>query len=694
MALTNIDQLKSKLTGSDASGQVTENLCNLDNGSTYCLHHAWGLGEVKSYSPEENRLIVDFPESGKKDHKMAPEFFLTKCEVLPANHILSQFKENPAQILDWAKHNRVELVKAILASSAFVKLIDTKNHVKIIPKKNLEETLAKIDELERPTVTSIMTNSEIESILSHILIGEDLKKWWTAAKKELQKDEYVGTPAKKDGYYELREKGQTVNPEQEVLEEFFREKKPKRKIELVMKLFAFSANEELPKALPGQPQPLFSYSTSDPATIAKLHNILDDLTVTLKDAKRLNAAERLHGIWVRNDLCRFFRGDVDQLEPTSTSIITAEKNAGRLSQLAKDIPQDTKYLKRLLDLLSRIYKDPREGEEDPQWLEVVLELLGKADSKFANECILFLCDRKKAQNVCDLLKTGLDNQDLSSALLIWVIKNRNNPKFKDGIKPLLTHRLLSLIFRVIDRESIAASNSRKNPLAEEVRTDYNLINDLLADADENVARDLAQSLKMIQGYSELAKKSLLSRFIKVYKSIENLVEGQHQKSSTVLYVSVASLKIKQDELADLIDNKIPENKRAIQEARELGDLSENSEYKMARQNETVLNAKKEGLEKEISNARVTDFSSALEGGKISMGTIVKIRSASGTEATYTILGAWDSDTQRNILSYNTRLAQQLIGKSKGDELYFNDENWTIVDCARWIDQAGNSVEEK
>lgn len=684
MELTDIEALTAKLTELGLANQFSDKLSNLAE-SSYCIHHSWGLGEIKSYDAAEDRLVVDFPEAGKIDHKMAPQFCLGRCDILPANHILARFKKDPAQIRELAKNNRVELVKQILASSNSVKLVDTQNHVKIVSKKDLSETLSKIDKINRPTVTSIMASSEIESILLRLIGPEDLKKWWLAAKKELQKNEYVGVPAKKDGYFELREEGQTISPEQEILEEYFREKKPRRKIELAEKLFAFSSNEELPKALPGQPQPLYSYSTSDPSTKAKLHEIFTELTETLKDAKRLKAAERLYGVWVRNDLCRCFKEDVDLLEPTSTSIIKAEQEQGNLSKLAEEIPQDIKCLKRLLDLLSRIYKDPVEGEADPEWVNVIIELLKKSTGKFTAECILFLCEHEKSALVYSTLKNWLDSQALSSSLLIWVIKNRTNSKYKDGIKPLITHRLLSAIFHAIDEEGIKSNSTKKIQLAEDVRNDYNLIDDLLDDADENTARDLAQSLKMIQGYTDLARKSILSRFIKVYPSIQSLVEGQSAAKSDTLYVSSWSLEAKEAELKDLVENKIPANKLAIQAARELGDLSENSEYKMARQDERTLNALKEKLTKEISHAQVTDFSNATT-DKISVGSIVKIQSASGAIEVYTILGAWDSDTSKNILSYNTSLAQKLIGKQVGEELTFDRENWKILEFSRWIDQ--------
>ena len=143
------------------------------------------------------------------------------------------------------------------------------------------------------------------------------------------------------------------------------------------------------------------------------------------------------------------------------------------------------------------------------------------------------------------------------------------------------------------------------------------------------------------------------------------------------------------EYEELISVKIPENKEAIAVAREHGDLKENSEYKMARQDQDILLSRKNELEVDLSRARVTDFTDATL-GNIGIGSVVTLKEgSSGKNRRYSILGAWDSDPDNDILSYKTPLAQSLIGKKVDDSVQTsiggNDETWTILKLERWVD---------
>ena len=154
-------------------------------------------------------------------------------------------------------------------------------------------------------------------------------------------------------------------------------------------------------------------------------------------------------------------------------------------------------------------------------------------------------------------------------------------------------------------------------------------------------------------------------------------------------MSKVSFDAAKSEYEDLIANKIPENKEAIATAREHGDLKENSEYKMARQDQDILLARKNELEVDLSRARVTDFSEATK-DNIGIGSVVKLKEGStGKTRSYSILGAWDSDPDNDVLSYKTPLAKQLIGKRNGESVTTliggNKEDWTVLGIQRYVD---------
>lgn len=635
---------------------IREKLEAMKDGA-FCMHRAWGLGKITGYDSAAQRLIVDFPEVGKTGHRMDPGFCADKLEILPETHVLVRKHTDTDAIEKMIKSAPVDLIKEMLAGAP--------NHK--------------------------MTTTEIELVLTRLLGPAKMKKWWTATKKLLQKDPSVGVPSKKEGEFELRDKDDEVSPEREILEQYYRDKNPKKKILLAEKLFQFSsvkAGDDLPQSDPNMPQPLHHYRASDPEIIDDLHKIFEELTDAIKAAKRLSKAECLYGLWVRNDLCRFFKEDVDSLEPTSKSVILSCTPA-ELNDLAQQIPQTPACLKRLLDLLSRVYA------ENGEWKNVTLKLLEDSTGKLTGECVTFLVDRGEDKLLSRKLLEWLDGQSLRSPVLSWIIKNRNSRKYQKIVKPLMSHRLLSAILYAIDREAVLSTTNRRISLAEELSEDYGLIPDLLEDANEEIARDLAQALNLNQGFEPLTKKSLLARFIKIYPRIQSLLSGGNVEESepevsNELIVSEWSLQARRDELEDIIKVQIPANKEAIAIAKEHGDLKENSEYKMARQDQETLLARKGLLENELERAHVTDFSDTPT-DKVGVGSIVELVPAGGKAVVYTILGAWDSNPEENILSYKTPLAQKLIGKKTGDvvetEIDGNKETWTIKGMSRWIDRA-------
>jgi transcription elongation factor GreA len=157
-----------------------------------------------------------------------------------------------------------------------------------------------------------------------------------------------------------------------------------------------------------------------------------------------------------------------------------------------------------------------------------------------------------------------------------------------------------------------------------------------------------------------------------------------------LIVSQKSFDKAKAEYEELIQRKIPENKEAIATARDHGDLKENSEYKMARQDQDILLSRKNELEVDLSRARVTDFTDVSD-ENVGIGSVVDLKEgSSGEKRRYSILGAWDSDPDNNILSYKTPLAKALLGKKSGavvtTSIGGNEEEWAVLSISRWVDQ--------
>ena len=473
---------------------------------------------------------------------------------------------------------------------------------------------------------------EFESTVAQVVGEEKFKRWFSTVKKLLVKDPRVSVPAKKTELYIVRD--EPVSAEDEILEAFGTTRSARRRITLAEDLLAASIKEE---------------------SKAGLHQVLTGLTDAVRDSNQLDSAERLYGAFVRDELAKILGHDNSTVSPSQPDLI---KEVRGLTAIAEKIP--VHFQSRFLELVKETH--PLE------WREIVFALLKTSQGKFTTECINFLVEHGQSEELASTLARWKTEQNLRAPVLLWVIKNRHSKKFAKLLNNLITPRLLGAIFFAIDYEALQSAGTRRIPLAEALSDDAELISDLLATADTETARDLANTLLLNQGFEELTKKSLLARFIKLFPSLQSLVAGDAEARDEQLIVSRGSYERKRTEYEDIVSRRIPDNSKAIATAREHGDLRENSEFKMAKQDQSVLMAQKAQLERDLARARISDFTEA-NTDQVSVGTIVDLRDVvNGHAVRYTVLGAWDSDPDNHVIAYKTPLGQALMGKKVGEHV--------------------------
>ncbi|WP_277510027.1 GreA/GreB family elongation factor [Ereboglobus sp. PH5-5] len=497
------------------------------------------------------------------------------------------------------------------------------------------------------------TAIDLELTLAQVVGQPAFKKWWTAAKKAIARDPRIVIPEKKTECYILREV--PIAAEDEIEDDFNATRSARRRIALA---------EELLHTL-----------TASKNTKKDVSKVLDAVTEAVKNSNQLDAAQKLYGAHIRDSLARHAGVDVTTLEPSQGALVANQRELG---SIAEKIP--VQFQGKFLDLV----KEAHPGD----YIEITFGLLKNSQGKFTTECINFLVENEQSQKLAETLKRWQTEQNLRAPVLQWIIKNRNSKKFAKLLQDLIAPRLLSSIFYAIDYEALQAASARRIPLAEMLSDDLELIGDLLREADPETARDLASALLLNQGFEELTKKSLLARFIKIFPAIQSLVASDAESKEEQLLVSRESYERKREEYETIKSKKIPENSRAIAAAREHGDLKENSEYKMAKQDQQVLMAQKAQLEKEIGRARITDFTEATT-DQVSVGSVVDVKTASGKNARYTILGAWDSIPEQNIIAYKTPLGLALLSKKVGDTITVKignaEETYTVTAISRYVD---------
>ena len=124
----------------------------------------------------------------------------------------------------------------------------------------------------------------------------------------------------------------------------------------------------------------------------------------------------------------------------------------------------------------------------------------------------------------------------------------------------------------------------------------------------------------------------------------------------------------QDELDYLVNVRVEENKKEISTARAFGDLSENSEYDEAKQEQGRIHARIDELREMIANAKVID-ESQIDETKVSVGSIVVLYNVERQkEITYHIVGSYETDPKSGKISDSSPIGMALLGASEGDEV--------------------------
>ena len=136
--------------------------------------------------------------------------------------------------------------------------------------------------------------------------------------------------------------------------------------------------------------------------------------------------------------------------------------------------------------------------------------------------------------------------------------------------------------------------------------------------------------------------------------------------SKVSYYTAEGLKKLRDELQQLKDVERVKASKAIAEARDKGDLSENAEYDAAKEAQGMLEMRISKLEDTLAGARLID-ESQLDTSKALVLSNVKIKNqATGMELTYLLVADGEADLAAGKISVNSPIGKGLLGKSVGD----------------------------
>jgi transcription elongation factor GreA len=472
------------------------------------------------------------------------------------------------------------------------------------------------------------TADQIQQLLVPDVIRDDWKKWWEAARRELKKDGHFLIPLKKSEPLVYQEKETSL--QDRLMAEFHAARGLKARVAVATELLKNVHDLADPKAAAAE--------------------IVSALDAEIASHQRTQPAVALEAIFIRDDARAV--GELPSVEGELTAAAIWSQDL-KFGPLMEQVPA-AKH-RRALESFKAANPD--------RWLEVVRNNLNLVSARVCREFATLLISEGKMEQLKETLARLISQHAASSELLLWLAKDRSDV-FADLLGPEVFRAMLT----VMERDQF--NERRSNRLRDFILDDHGLLVELIGSAELEVIQDLTRALQFSPCFDDMDKRSLLARIVKSYPGIQSLITGEQPKQDTSLIVSWESLERRKDEYQELVHKKIPANSKEIAIARSYGDLSENHEYKAAKEMQKLLMRRKTELEAQLIRARGTDFAGA-KTDTVSLGTVVHVTDVTTNQPeTFTILGAWDSDPDKGVVSYLSPVAQSLLNRKVGDEIEF------------------------
>jgi len=312
-------------------------------------------------------------------------------------------------------------------------------------------------------------------------------------------------------------------------------------------------------------------------------------------------------------------------------------------------------------LRERGYAMVRERRDD--WPAVYADMLWREDDPRALNLLAEGLEHESSEDFGRFIDQLVAQPRKAPAAFVWLAERAVDDEEIQARNPL---RLLQQILAAMVTDEFAGYRQRLKPLADS----GGALPRLFAKLSEDQAPQAREAVQRSPALEDYQRAPLLA-------ALEMRFAGLRQEQEMPLYATAESIAARRAELKRLLDVEIPANRKAIEEARALGDLRENFEYKSARQRHEYLAARSASLDRDLRRVRPLD-PGKIDPSEVRIGTRVRLGDGKGGERPLTILGPWESRPEENIVSYESDLARGILGKRAGDAVEVEGRGFTIL----------------
>ncbi len=546
--------------------------------------------------------------------------------------------------IDFLKKRRHKMTLKMAVNAL---LILSKQHIWVLKSATNKEKLRKKVKEDIPwalktVIRSLDNAADMKKIKAElvpsILTPGEWTGWSTAARRILREDNYFGNLPDKADYFVVRE--QPVSLEEKTFNRFKAEKDFFARIQIVDE-YAFNTKSFEPTT------ESFAEMVEYFAAFLRSYQIVNEYVMA--SALLLNKIFSRYPFLSRSGAVDFAEliEQIDDMEGLFQKISSADLRRELLVQIKKN---------------------------SGNWKDVYLALFPHALSRSILDDLMTGGYGKRLE---ELFLRTINGYREYRECFVWLVRNffdddwyvRLGVKYEKVLLNMI--HLLDITYREIENRKDAVPNRRLNRQVQTYLFDEKRLEGFLFTADQDSIMRVYSLFWDLDSVDDAIKLDMRTPILKRFPDYRFAGEDVKEVAAgRGFFVAPASYETKQKALQQILEVDIPENSREIGEAIALGDLRENAEYRAAKEKQDQYNTAVGKLREELENAQIV-HPRDVDGSRISFGTVAALynRDTEETER-YTILGPWESDPEKKIISYLSPFGNGLLNHGAGDEVSF------------------------
>lgn len=532
-----------------------------------------------------------------------------------------------------------------------------KNHIWILKLKNLDLLKEKVKD-DIPWTLSILISSFNnqgslktfkEELVPDVIQESKWSRWWSEARKILKTDPKFDNVDNQNNVFILRNK--PLSFEEKTYNSFKNSKDFNQRFNLILDYIENTDPD------PDYIEEMLSYFT---AFLNSLNNVTEYTMISFILFNNIKRKYSYIKQSVNYNFLDFFKATENPVD-TYQNLITSEFKKEYLIQIKKYYDNWKDIYVRILYLYPNKFIYDELYNSDFSIIEKIIKDLIVRYKEYT-EAFFWIVTNALNDRIIEKLNIDYNNIILSVIHLIDILtKNINLNKDVARNKKILRQLKSYLI-----KDDLLLNHIDKTDKDFAKRL-FTIVNDLISLDTEyviNIKNKISEMYpdidtdKILKYDTSVTKSSVLDKLLTTEKSFYKL----------------------KGEMQHIQDVEIPKNSKDIGTALEKGDLRENADYKAAKEYQTLLQNQLNKINTDLSKAYVVKREE-IKGDTVTFGTKLKLfDNINNKQIEYTILGPFESETEKNIISYQSPLGMHLLDKKKKDEVKFilNDKKYDYL----------------